>query len=305
MKQVENLQLLYSLLEVFNAQSLSEAAKKLGKTTSAVSKDLSKLREQLDDPLFIRSNNRMLPTEYASSIAPTIERLLIDISHTISSKNTISTEHYNKPIKVAITHMIMDLYGDEISVQLSNKFPNASIELLTWDSASNQQLQEGIIDFGIHSSQVSHPGKIRYRRMITYDLAVTCSEKDKYKTLDKLAKENEFMFLKVKDWNDTETILNSIANRNDINLNYTHFVDNLATAIKIVKRKNLCFIILKVIAEYHDLHYISWPLENNRLTFGLYYNTHQNELLTNELYNIVASVLKSDPTSYNQLENLT
>ncbi|MGF1748545.1 LysR family transcriptional regulator [Vibrio cionasavignyae] len=297
MKQVENIQLLYSLLEVFKAQSLSEASRKLGKTTSSVSKDLSKLREQLDDPLFMRSNNRMLPTEYVSNIMPDIERLLNDIGHTLTSKNTIIKENYNKRIKIAIAHIIMELYGDELSVQLSSLFPNAKIELVTWDSASNHQLQNEQIDFGIHFNLVDHPGNVRYRRIIAYDLAIVCPEEDKDKQIELILSDRNFMFLSIKDWNDVEKVLTSIAAKNDIDIRYTHFVDNLSTAIKIVKREELGFIVPKIIAEYHQLHYVSWSLATKGLIVGLYYNAHQNEMLTNIMYDTISNIFKPKPTN--------
>jgi DNA-binding transcriptional LysR family regulator len=104
-------------LEVYYTQSLSEAGGKLGKTTSSVSKDITKLREQFDDALFIGSNNKMLPTEYVKNIAPEIEKMLSDIRHTLTSKSSISSEHYRKPIKVAVTHVLMELYDN---------YPNSS-----------------------------------------------------------------------------------------------------------------------------------------------------------------------------------
>ncbi|MCY9852228.1 LysR family transcriptional regulator [Vibrio mediterranei] len=297
MKQVENLQLLYTLLEVYYTQSLSEAGRKLGKTTSSVSKDISKLREQLDDPLFVRSNNRMLPTEYVKNIAPEIEQMLRDIRHTLTSRNTISNENYRKPIKVAITHILMELYGDEISLQLAKQFPSAKIELMTWDSKTNQQLQDEKIDFGLHFNLVYHPGKIRYKRIAASELVVVCPKKDTDKSLIQLSQQHNFMFLRLKDWNDVETNLFDIATKHGISINHSYVVDNLNTAMKLVKQENLCFIVPKIIAEYYRFPYIPWELPTKGMIIGFYHHAQQNEMLTNIFYDRVSPILKSPPNN--------
>ncbi|MFH0262658.1 LysR family transcriptional regulator [Vibrio barjaei] len=304
MKQVENLQLLYTLLEVYYTQSLSEAGRKLGKTTSSVSKDISKLREQLDDPLFVRSNNRMLPTEYVKNIAPEIEQMLSDIRHTLTSRNTISNENYRKPIKVAITHILMELYGDEISLQLSKQFPSAKIELMTWDSQTNQHLQDEKIDFGIHLNLVYHPGKIRYKRITATKLVVICPQEDTNKPLEQLSQEREFMFLRLKDWNDVESNFFDIAEKNGIPIKHSFVVDNLSTAMKLVNQQKLCFIVPKIIADYYRSPHILWQLPTRGIIIGLYHHAQQNEMLTNIFYNSISQILKSPPSTCSLFESI-
>lgn len=303
MKQVENLQLLYTLLEVYNTQSLSEAGRKLGKTTSSVSKDITKLREQFDDELFVRSNNRMLPTEYVKNIAPEIEQMLSDIRHTLTSKNTISNEHYSKPIKVAITHVLMELYGDEISLQLASKFPNSIIELMTWDSSSNQQLQDEQIDFGIHLNLVNHPGKIKYKRIATTKPVVICPAGDIDKPLEQLAKERGFMYLRLKNWNDSNNILFDIAKKNGISINASFIVDNLSTAIKLVKKEKLCFVVPQIIADYYHLPYTAWELPAKGIVIGLYHHVQQNEMLTNTFHDSISKIINTRPDNFMLFDN--
>ena len=69
-------QLDLNLLKVFESiyreQNMSRAAEVLHITPSAVSHALKRLRECLGDPLFQRSNNRMLPTPACQRMAPQI-----------------------------------------------------------------------------------------------------------------------------------------------------------------------------------------------------------------------------------------
>ena len=60
--------------------SVSQAADSLGLTQPATSNALTRLRGQLGDQLFVRSRNGMLPTRFATQMAPAIERALADLA---------------------------------------------------------------------------------------------------------------------------------------------------------------------------------------------------------------------------------
>lgn len=68
------------LLGVFDAvlrkRSLTAAADALGLSQPAISQSLAKLREQLGDPLFVRTAQGMLPTPRAAELASTVRTVL-------------------------------------------------------------------------------------------------------------------------------------------------------------------------------------------------------------------------------------
>ncbi|BFM17097.1 LysR family transcriptional regulator [Maricurvus nonylphenolicus] len=70
---IRQLRILSSLLQERN---LSRVADQLGVTQQAVSDQLKKLRETLDDRLFIRTSNGVIPTPYAESLQPKVEHIL-------------------------------------------------------------------------------------------------------------------------------------------------------------------------------------------------------------------------------------
>ncbi len=67
--------------------SVSQAASSLGLTQPATSNALTRLRGQLGDQLFVRSKNGMLPTKFATQMAPVIERALADLQ-TVAAEST-------------------------------------------------------------------------------------------------------------------------------------------------------------------------------------------------------------------------
>ncbi len=78
-----------NLLKVFDAilqtSSVTIAASNLGLTQSAVSNALSRLRDALGDPLFVRTSEGMVPTPRASEIAVPIRQGLATIRQTLEN----------------------------------------------------------------------------------------------------------------------------------------------------------------------------------------------------------------------------
>ncbi len=52
--------------------SVTKAAERLGRSPSAISHALARLREVFDDPLFVRAGQRLVPTSRATQLAPTV-----------------------------------------------------------------------------------------------------------------------------------------------------------------------------------------------------------------------------------------
>lgn len=79
----------FNLFRVFDAiestGGISSAANQLHLTQPAVSHALKRLRVLLDDPLFIRRGQNMIPTTYARSILPSVRKHLHGLSECIEN----------------------------------------------------------------------------------------------------------------------------------------------------------------------------------------------------------------------------
>ncbi len=71
-----DLNLLVVLAELLRTRSTTEAARRLGRTQSAVSHALGRLRAQLHDPLFVRVGASLQPTSLAEELALPLQELL-------------------------------------------------------------------------------------------------------------------------------------------------------------------------------------------------------------------------------------
>ena len=79
-----------NLLAVFEVlmreRSVTRAAERLGRTQSAVSHSLSRLRDQLGDPLLIKGGRRMEPTAFALEFIEQVRPLLRGIERVLSPR---------------------------------------------------------------------------------------------------------------------------------------------------------------------------------------------------------------------------
>lgn len=78
---------LYPLLSQFMSKSISNAASSLNITQSAASHALQRLRQQLEDDVFIRVGNKMSATPFAEQIYPTVKQALLTIQNISQQKH--------------------------------------------------------------------------------------------------------------------------------------------------------------------------------------------------------------------------
>lgn len=77
-----------NLLAVFHMlmeeRSVTRAGDRLGRTQSAVSNALKRLRERFEDPLFVRTPEGLSPTPRAAELAPVVARILRDTEEVVA-----------------------------------------------------------------------------------------------------------------------------------------------------------------------------------------------------------------------------
>lgn len=122
---LKNLRLLVTL---FHTQSLTQAALACGLSQSSASYGLEKLRQAFNDPLFIRTNTGMLPTEQGRYYA--LESLKI-VEHFDSLINQNSFDPATKPynFKVAGTAYEIDFFIGPLYRKLYSRYPHISLEV--------------------------------------------------------------------------------------------------------------------------------------------------------------------------------
>ncbi|WCP68811.1 LysR family transcriptional regulator [Vibrio tubiashii] len=225
MKSQLDLNLLKVLPLLEKHRQLKPVAKELGKTESAVSKYLAKLREQLDDQLFVRGAFEFEPTEYTLNLLPKISKglNLIDEAVQPADFNPIT---YDKPIVIALPSLAQYLIGKPLLLDLLETFPKAEIQITTWSDSSVEKIHEDGIDIGVQYFNDEQVKTIYQHHLGRYKGAIVCSDKYQDRTLEeKLSM--PYVLMEMKGWQDKKAVIKRTLESNGIKINKVATVDNM------------------------------------------------------------------------------
>lgn len=105
LRQVD-LNLLVVLHEMLGQRSVTKAAMRLGKTQSAVSHSLGRLRSLFGDALFVREGREMVPTQRAEALEGPVRGILSDIERVlVQPGSTFDPERLERRFKVVATDL--------------------------------------------------------------------------------------------------------------------------------------------------------------------------------------------------------
>ena len=166
---------LYPLfVAIFEQKSISHAASSLSVSQSAASHALQRLRLQLNDEIFVRHGNKMLPTPFAERVYPVIKAALLSIQ-SISQQKQNFDPSLIKTLKIAIHDEIEPLIFPKLIDHFQRIAPDiqfSSIKLnrkTIQNDLSTQQL-DFVID--LENNLAQHIG---FQRLVT-DRYVICTQ---------------------------------------------------------------------------------------------------------------------------------
>jgi DNA-binding transcriptional LysR family regulator len=130
---------------LYRTASVTIAAEELNLSQSACSHALQRLRECLDDELFVRVDKKMLPTEYALRLAEAVLPALQQLNKGLASSHAFSdqAEHI---FRIAATDYAAWNMQD-FTAYLSREYPKIKIEFIQLDERlPDELLQTGQLD---------------------------------------------------------------------------------------------------------------------------------------------------------------
>jgi DNA-binding transcriptional LysR family regulator len=145
-----DLNLLLVFDAIFNERSISKAAQKLHLSQPTVSNALARLRECLQDPLFERSSQGMLPTSRAKMISKPIRQALDVLDRGLRGEATFNFTHSSREFVIAVED-----YGETIILPrllewLSKVAPHVRIRIRPEPSALLKiALRDGEVDLAL------------------------------------------------------------------------------------------------------------------------------------------------------------
>lgn len=110
MNAAMDLNLLRVFLAIWDLRSLTAAGERLGLTQPAISHALRRLREHFNDPLFVRTSNRMLPTDTAVQLHEPLDQAFAIINRALKERAAFDPRLTRRRFRIAMSD-IAEVYS--------------------------------------------------------------------------------------------------------------------------------------------------------------------------------------------------
>jgi DNA-binding transcriptional LysR family regulator len=162
MNEIQLHRLDLNLLVVFEALmdegSVVRAAEKLGKTPSAVSHALGRLREQLGDPLMVKVGGKMRPSPFAEALIGEVRPILATIARVVQPPQPFDPPTSHRVFRVAappITPLIA-----EVAARINAVAPNVGVEWVSPTPQSYLKVADGQVDLALGAIETIPEGAV-------------------------------------------------------------------------------------------------------------------------------------------------
>ncbi len=143
---------------IYTAGSLTKAADVLCITQPAVSNSLARLREMLNDPLFVRTGHAMTPTPVAQNIIVPARQALALLRKSVQESQTFDPLNAEKAFNFASRDLLEVVILPRLMAKLQNQAPN--IRLTNYEIGRSQvvsAMASGTLDFFADASAFTDP----------------------------------------------------------------------------------------------------------------------------------------------------
>ena len=141
-----NLLIVFEVLMI--ERNVTRAAERLGRTQSAVSHSLSRLRKQLSDPLLIKAGVRMQPTAFALDLLEQARPLLRGMQRVLSPRQIFDPANSRRLFRIAAADFMQTMFSSLLT-RLRSEAPGVCVEWVSPRDPLLLDLAEGQIDIAI------------------------------------------------------------------------------------------------------------------------------------------------------------
>lgn len=167
-----DLNLLLVLDAIYSEGSITRASETLHLTQSAMSHALSRLRELLDDPLFVRVGNRMTPTSRTNEIIAPVRRALNEIEGAFKKLNQFDPQESAREFRIGLRNIVESTTIPGLAARVAEAGPAVKLTSVRYDREnSHSMLASGGLDIVIDVLQPKADG-IRHRLLMTTTMVV-------------------------------------------------------------------------------------------------------------------------------------
>ena len=168
-----DLNLLKVLLVLLEEKNTHRAADRLETSQPAVSRALGRLREALDDQLFVRHNRGLKLTPRAEELASVLPGIYTQLEKALESRQFEPSQMEGR-FRIALNGFLIESYGTEFYRLFNRACPNVELELYSFGSSTIAQLQDGRCDLAITYQPLVTPKDVYQKNIAKSQIGFIC-----------------------------------------------------------------------------------------------------------------------------------
>lgn len=142
---MNNYKLLPALISLLQTRNLTESARQLHVTQSAMSKTLSQIREAFGDPILIREANRFVLTRRGEVLKSQLPSLMQQLD-SLYLPDSVNLENCQRRFTFASSDYVAQAVYPAVCKQLYQLAPKASVEYRLWQQDALTSLADSALD---------------------------------------------------------------------------------------------------------------------------------------------------------------
>ncbi|MDG3087217.1 LysR family transcriptional regulator [Vibrio hannami] len=145
-----DLNLLVYLDVLLRERNVTRSANQLGVSQPAMSNALRRLRELFGDPLLVRTNEGMIPTERATRLQPMIRNVLSNIEKAVQPTAEFNAEDSDRVFRIMASDYSEATLLLPLLEKLNHIAPKVRLDIMTPSDVNYQDVEQGSVDLIIN-----------------------------------------------------------------------------------------------------------------------------------------------------------
>ncbi|WP_350019320.1 LysR family transcriptional regulator [Rhizobium sp. ZPR4] len=162
-----DLNLLVALDVLLAEGSVTEAAKRLGLSPSAMSRTLSRLRAVTGDPLLVRAGRSLVPTRFAETLQDRVHAVTQDARAILrpAAAGELDVTTLDTTFSIRVSEAFLELLSAPLVAAITQAAPHVRVRFALKQDKEPHMLREGLIDLEIGVLGVPAP-ELRTRLLL-------------------------------------------------------------------------------------------------------------------------------------------
>lgn len=249
---------------IYSEGNLTRAGQILGMSQPAASNALARLRETLQDPLFIRTAQGMQPTALAQNIITPVRSALQLLRLSVHDSRIFDPSSADKTFRLSMTDLLEKTLLPATFQRLHQLAPNVRIEsLLARRRETAKELASGHLDFAIdipfnNDPQLRHSKLLEDRYVCAMRIQHPLAKHKKISLEDYLAMQHIHISSRRSGLGPVDLALGKMGLQRNIVLRSQHYL----MAHTVLQNTNLTITAPARFAKHYNLHSVELPINN-------------------------------------------